>query len=245
MRCNMAHAWLSGKNGTTKIWSHWDELHITDLSTHMMYRRWIAHTRIAHTYADHISICSHRYRVSHIGQKMRENWFLAPGAVSSMQVVFRNKIWFLSFPCGTLFNQQISSLLIFVFSLHRKWEALFIKFDPLFKSSVAWGTGIPLSHFACSWSPSKQERSKKHYQKKKKNHCLGRYRYLNIYFPFAWDISSYNIFNLRFLSEKSKRKIIIHQKTGFHFLSPCMLGWQAFPNLNLELLKCSRSWSAI
>lgn len=168
MRCNMAHAWLSGKNGTTKIWSHWDELHITDLSTHMMYRRWIAHTRIAHTYADHISICSHRYRVSHIGQKMRENWFLAPGAVSSMQVVFRNKIWFLSFPCGTLFNQQISSLLIFVFSLHLKWEALFIKFDPLFKSSVAWGTGIPLSHFACSWSPSKQERSKKHYQKKKK-----------------------------------------------------------------------------
>lgn len=194
MRCNMAHAWLSGKNDTTKMWSHWVELHITDLSRHVMYRRWSAHTTIAHTYAGHISICSHRYRVSHIGQKMRENWFLAPGAVSSVQAVFRNKICFLSSSCGTLFNQQISSLLILVFSLHNKWEAFFIKFGPLFTSSVAWGTGIPLSHFA--WSPSKKERSNK------KNRCLWRYRYLKIYFPFAWDISSYDIFNHSFLSEK-------------------------------------------
>jgi len=58
----------------------------------------------------------------HSGQEASEDWFLSPGAISSVQAVqhLPDKNQFLNSSSRNLFNQQISSLLYFVL-LFTQW----------------------------------------------------------------------------------------------------------------------------
>lgn len=142
-----------------------------------------------------------------IGSLVREQ-----SALCRLCSTWQTKSLFPNSSTGTSFSQQIFSLLYFVLLFTQIKSDLLFMFQWQEAQAVLFVTLLVAD-------PCKNKKAPP------KIHCLLRYRYLKTYFPVAWDICSYDIFNHSFVLEKNKRKLITHQQPSFHFSLPaCYAG---------------------